>query len=303
MKKLLLLVNPHSGKTDIRADLLDVIDIFVKAGYEVTALTSQQPLDFARIIRKQGSEYDLIVACGGDGTLNEAVNGMMALEDRPPLGYIPSGTTNDFAHSHNIPMNPIEAAHYIVEGTKAPIDIGIFNASKHFSYVAAFGAFSAVSYKTPQQAKNVLGKAAYVLEGMRSLSDIKPIPTRFVYDGVRYEEDVILGIVSNSSSVAGIRLHLSDESMRDGLLEVTLFRNPKTLTDGGEIAATVLTGDLNLAQKAVFTFKTDKIAFDFAKPVAWTLDGEYGDTVSKASIAIAPMAISVIASQQKLVEG
>ncbi|MDR2520038.1 MAG: YegS/Rv2252/BmrU family lipid kinase [Eubacteriaceae bacterium] len=301
MKKLLLIINPRAGKSEIRAKLLDVIDIFFKGGYEVTVLTTQQPLDAARFAKERAPSFDIIVACGGDGTLSELVNGVMSVENRPLLGYIPSGTTNDFAQSLSLPTSPVEAAVGIMEGVPMPLDVGVFNQCKYFAYVAAFGAFSDISYSTPQNTKNFLGRGAYILEGMKSIPSIRPVKTICSYNGQCIEEDVIIGIVSNSSSVAGIHLmNMPDGSLSDGLLEVTIVRQPKTVAESGEIVTTVLTGDLEAAQKAILTFKANAITFEFARETAWTLDGEYGGAVARAEIGIQPKAISVVANHPEL---
>ena len=171
-KSLLFLVNPKAGRAEIRNNLLDIIDQFVRQGWHVVVRTTQYSGELTEIIKTEGEQYDMLVCSGGDGTLNEAVGGLVGLEKRPVLGYIPAGTTNDFAVSLGIPRNALYAASSIVTGVPYPCDVGRFG-DRHFVYVAAFGAFTEVSYSTPQQFKNALGRAAYILEGIKHLAEIK----------------------------------------------------------------------------------------------------------------------------------
>ncbi|MCL1802791.1 MAG: diacylglycerol kinase family lipid kinase [Eubacteriaceae bacterium] len=298
MKSMLLLVNTHTSKSDLRAKMVDIIDIFVRGGYEVTVQTSQQSLDVTAIIREKGSRFDVVTVCGGDGTVNEAVNGLMSLDSPPALGYIPTGTTNDFAISLGIPTDVADAAASLVNGREMLLDIGYFNQSRHFGYVAAFGAFSDIPYSTPQNQKNRLGRAAYVLEGVKSLPRIRPVRARFAHKGVEYDEEVILGLVSNSSIVAGFQImDLSDASLQDGLLEVTLVRNPKTFSDSGELVTTMLTGGIDSAQNAILSLQVGSISFDFDSAIPWTLDGEYGGSAQHVEISIVKKALRIIVNK------
>ena len=194
-KKLLFIFNPHSGKGLIKNKLLEIVDIMVKADYEVTIYPTQSKGDAQNHVREEAKNYDLIVCSGGDGTLDEAVSGMMESEEKTLLGYIPAGSTNDFANSLRIPKSMLKAANVAVKGRRFPVDIGYFNGDS-FVYVAAFGLFTAVSYQTSQQLKNVLGHAAYILEGMKQLLDIPVYKMR-----VEYDDEVLEGITVPLSAV------------------------------------------------------------------------------------------------------
>ena len=297
-KKLLFLINPYAGRAEIKSRLIEIIDLFVRNSYEVTVHTTQKPNEIPLIIRNRGSSFDVIAACGGDGTLNETINGVMSLSERPLIGYIPTGTVNDFADNLNIPVSMLEAAELIVSGEEYSLDIGELN-SKYFAYVAAFGAFSHISYRTSQQSKNIWGKAAYVFEGIRSLPSIKPIQVKYRTSELSGEDEFVLGMVTNSSSVAGIHLqNLSDSSLSDGLLEVTLVKKPKNFSETQQILNSVLRQDMSSASDSVIFCRTDFINFAFQKPVAWTTDGEYGGTVQSADISIKQQAVRFIGNRE-----
>lgn len=230
MKKLLWIVNPHAGRGALSGKVLLCIDVFQKAGYEVTLHTTTGAQDATRIAQEQAPQYDRIVCAGGDGTLNEVIAGLMQCEVRPPLGYIPAGTTNDFASSIAIPKNDAVAAAKIAAGDRLhALDIGRFG-ERYFNYIAAFGLFTEVSYATPQQSKNIFGRAAYLMEGVKSLTNIKTHRLRVTSAEQTIEDDFIYGMVSNTVSVAGFKAIGSDDvRLDDGLYEVLLvypFENP-----------------------------------------------------------------------------
>ena len=204
MKKLLFIFNPYSGKAQIKNKLLQIVDIMVKAGYEVTIYPTQARADALNLVQKRAKKYDLVVCSGGDGTLDEAVSGMMLSEKKVPLGYIPAGSTNDFANSLKIPKDMVKAAKAAVSGKKFACDVGKFNDS-FFIYVAAFGIFTAVSYKTSQEWKNILGHAAYILEGAKSLHEITSYHMRVEYEDQVIEDEFIYGMITNSNSVGGFK--------------------------------------------------------------------------------------------------
>ena len=201
-QELLFLVNPKAGKADIKNNLLDIVDIFVKAGWRVILRTTQYAGEVTDIIKEEGAQYQMVVCAGGDGTLNEAVSGVMCLDEKPRIGYIPSGSTNDFGMSLNLPKNTLEAAEIVANGMPFFCDAGLFN-KRPFVYVAAFGAFTEVSYSTPQQYKNVLGHMAYILEGIKSLPELKTHQLSIVNNGETISGEFIFGMVSNSASVGG----------------------------------------------------------------------------------------------------
>lgn len=274
MKKLLFIYNPRSGKGLIRTHLVDIIDIFTKADFLVTVHPTQKSGDARFFARDHADEYDLVVASGGDGTLDEVVNGMMEANSDVPIGYIPSGSTNDFGSSLSIPKDMLEAANRIVNGTLFPCDIGGFN-EKNFVYVAAFGMFTEVSYETDQGMKNSLGHIAYVLEAAKKVWNIPAIHFSVESDVYCCEDDFAYGMVSNAKSIGGMKNLTGDNvELDDGLLEVTLVHSPKTPKELSEIIAALFIGDIE--SPLVTKFQTDKIYFNGDSPVAWTMDGEFG---------------------------
>ena len=273
-KKLLFIFNPCSGKGQIKSKLMSIIDIMVKAGYEVTIHPTQEREDAKEMVRKEAGKFDLLVCSGGDGTLDEAVTGMMQSERKVPLGYIPAGSTNDFANSLKIPKDMLKAAHVAVEGRKFPVDVGYFNGDS-FIYIAAFGLFTDVSYQTSQEIKNILGHAAYILEGAKRLHNIPSYKIRVEYEDQVIEDEFAYGMITNSVSVGGFKnMTGKNVLLDDGLFEVTLIRMPKNPLEFNRIIASLtnLTEDTDL----IYNFKTDCVKFFPEEVIPWTLDGEFG---------------------------
>ncbi len=282
-KKMLFIYNPKAGKAQIRSNLLDMIDIFVKAGYEVTAYPTQARGDGIKAVRERTpGYYDIVVCSGGDGTLDEVVTGMMQCKDKLPVGYVPAGTTNDFAGSLKIPKNMKEAAKVIVDGEDFACDIGGFN-QDIFVYIAAFGLFTEVSYETRQDVKNVLGHMAYILEGMRRLSNIKSYFMRVEYEDQVVEGDFIFGMFTNSLSVGGFK-KITGKYVRldDGEFEVTLVKRPVNPVELNTIMAALLNRNINT--DLMYCFKASSLTVTSDEEVAWTLDGEFGGKHKKVSI-------------------
>ena len=232
MKKMLFLFNPCSGKEQIKGHLLRILDIFSKAGYDIRVHVTQCSKDAQKTVEHQGKNVDVIVCSGGDGTLNETISGMVKLKKTPLLGYIPAGSTNDFASSLKIPKNMEKAAQSIVTGVPVLVDAGQFCVNRSFIYIAAFGAFTEISYQTPQDKKNLLGHQAYMLESVKSLASIKSYHMRVEWDDNVLEEDFVFGMVTNTRSVGGFKgLVNQSVSLNDGVFEVLLIRMPKTPAD------------------------------------------------------------------------
>ncbi|MCL1916910.1 MAG: YegS/Rv2252/BmrU family lipid kinase [Peptococcaceae bacterium] len=274
LKKLALIINPIAGKGQYASDMPSMVDLFCKNGYSVTIYMTQKKGDAKAFARMYAQEYETVVCCGGDGTLSETVNGLMGLKNPPPLGYIPVGTVNDFANSLGLPKNLKKAADIILEGHPMAIDIGMLG-DAYFTYIAAFGAFTDVSYTTPQEAKNILGHLAYILQGMSRLSDIPPCRAAIQYRQGALEDDYIFGGVTNSMSVAGlVKLSPDTVSLTDGLFEVLLVKSPKNLADYQKIIGSLLTREYDPA--CVTFLHTSEITFQFDTPIPWTLDGENG---------------------------
>lgn len=274
-KKLYFLFNPTSGKGRIREHLLEIVDIFTKAGYEVTVHPTQAQGDAQRLTEELADEYDLIVCSGGDGTLDEVVTGLIRSDSLTPVGYIPAGSTNDFAQSLQIPSNMVKAAETVVNGRAFPCDVGAFN-DDTFIYVAAFGLFTDVSYQTNQRLKNIFGHAAYVMEGAKRLYDIPSYYLEVEVNGETIRDEFIYGMVSNSVSVGGVKNLMSQTvELDDGLFEVMLIRMPQNPLQLNEIM-TNLVMPKNCDTPYIFTCKTDHIEIRSEDAVPWTLDGEFG---------------------------
>ncbi len=281
-KNVLIVYNTKAGKAHIRSNLLDIIDIFVKADYEVTAYPTQKPGDAIKAVKNRRDGYDIVVCSGGDVTLDEVVRGMMQCEEKLPIGYVPAGSTNDFANSLKIPRSMIKAADVVVNGKMFSCDVGAFN-DDSFIYVAAFGIFTDVAYETKQDLKNVLGHTAYLLEGMKRLSSIKSYNMKITCDDMELQEEYIYGMITNSNSVAGFKgITGKDVELNDGFFEVTLIRKPAILKDMNDIMAALT--DKRIDSDAIKVFKASKITIESEQEVAWTLDGEYGGSHNKVVI-------------------
>ncbi len=276
MKKMLFILNPYAGKAQIKNHLLDIVDIFVKAGYEVRVHPTQGENDAYKITKTCSAKYDTLVACGGDGTLNNCVKGLMALpkEKRSTLGYIPAGTANDFASSRNIPKDMKKAARVIADNAPVNYDVGKFG-DEYFTYVAAFGAFTDVPYETSQEYKNIFGYAAYIMEGVKRLPSIKPIHIKAEYNGETVEGDFVFGMISNSKYVAGMKYSPDfDVSLTDGLFEILLIKNPSNPLELQALMSDLLWQNIK-SQHFVF-LKSSSIRITSDTEIPWTLDGEYG---------------------------
>lgn len=293
MKKLMLIVNPHAGRQQFKGFLLSLLDMFYTGGFEPTVFPTQNKAHTLETVRTRAEGFDLVVCCGGDGTLNEVISGLMTCPCPPPLGYIPSGTTNDLATSLGIPKDALEAGRAILEGAPFSYDIGRFN-ERYFSYVAAFGAFTSVSYQTPQALKNTLGHMAYVLEGMKRLPEIQSSRLKITYDGQAVEDDYVFGAVTNSTSIAGLfRLRAEEVDFADGLFEVMLIRAPQNVMELRRILSGLLTQIHD--REYVHFFHTASLRVEaLGAPVAWSLDGEDGRPQSQAEIRNLPSALRLI---------
>lgn len=305
MKKLLFVYNPRAGKEMLKPRLSDVLDIFVKAGYEVTVHPTQAYRDaYYQIKEYEVGKYDLIACSGGDGTIDEVATGMMKRremgKDVVPVGYIPAGTTNDFAKSLHIPRKPLAAADNAVKGVPFPCDIGKFNDSV-FVYIAAFGIFTDVSYETDQAVKNVLGHMAYILEGAKRIFNIPSYKIKVEHDRKVIEDEFIFGMVTNSRSVGGFSNMVGKNIVfDDGLFEVTLIKTPKNPIALQEIIAALLIEQVDT--KHMYTFKTKKITFDSVEEIPWTLDGEFGGEQDYVEIENVQKAMEIMVPENHVLE-
>ncbi len=308
--KILFVFNPRAGKAKIRNRLCDIIDVFVKAGYEVTVYPTQEEGDAIRAVRDKREDYDLLVCSGGDGTLDEVVSGMMKCRKQIPIGYIPAGSTNDFARSLGIPKDMVKAAEVIAAGHDYACDIGAMN-EECFVYIAAFGLFTDVSYETSQDIKNILGHMAYILEGMKRLSSIKSYKLKVnykykekgeggmetgssgrIYKEAELEDEFIFGMVTNSISVGGFkRITGKYVELDDGEFEVTLIRKPSNPLDINVIIGALLNRRINTDH--MYCFKTPEIAFESEDEIPWTTDGEFGGNHKKVAITNKKQAVKI----------
>ncbi len=276
MKKLLLIINPMAGKSAYKDGLGEALSTLGMGGYEVTLRFTEGAGHACRLARQLGTQYDVVACIGGDGTLSEVMEGVVGLDPQPDIGYFPLGTANDVASTLKLPKSNIPAAaERIVHGAPMEFDLGTFGDDGNFTYVAAFGAFTDVSYTTPQQEKQALGHFAYVLEGMVRLPKIANVHAKVEYDGGVIEDNFILGGIVNSTSVAGL-IHLDPNKIRlnDGLFELTLVRLPKTLADLSRLLADLINQDYTGPFFKIVPTSYAKFTFD--KPVPWTRDGENG---------------------------
>ena len=292
MKKLLFIVNPRSGRTKSRAPLFDAVARFSQAGYLVYVHMTDGPGDATRVARELGEQFDLVVCSGGDGTLNETISGLMQLSRRPWVGYLPNGSTNDFAASLHIPSQTENATEAIVRGDPFPLDIGTHN-GRSFAYVASFGAFTRSSYSAPQATKNALGHFAYILEGLGDLDSLRPYHCRVVADGEIFEGDFIFGAVCNSTSLGGlVKLNPDRVKMDDGKFELLLLRTPKTALDLQNLIVAITSMEYDYP--GVIFRHVKSVTVDTRDDIPWSLDGEYAPSERHVEIRNVPGAIDLV---------
>ncbi len=292
MKKLLFIVNPRAGRTKSSAPLFDAVARFSQAGYLVRVFVTTARGDARQVVAECGTDYDLIVCAGGDGTLNETITGLMELENRPPIGYIPHGSTNDFATSLKLSSQVSLAAAAVASGRGHRLDIGRIN-ERYFSYVASFGAFTRTSYAAPQSAKNALGHLAYILGGINDLDSLRPYRVNLEADGELISGDFIFGAVCNSTSLGGlVKLDPNRVQMDDGALELLLLRSPKTPQDLQNLLSTMLKMEYN--EPSVIFRHVKKVKLSSPDELPWSLDGEYFPGAEDVHIECLPGAITLI---------
>lgn len=292
-KKMLFLFNLKAGTAGIRTRAADIIDIFTRGGYDVLAHPSQSASDMEEFVKERGEEFDIVVTCGGDGSLNDTINGLMALDNPPPLGYIPTGTMNDFASSHHLNNNLLVAASDIVHGSVVYTDVGRFN-GRYFSYVAAFGAFTDVAYDTPQASKNLFGKTAYILEGIKRLATLTSYHLKVECDELETEGDYIYGMVSNALTVGGINLNRKGYvEIDDGCFELVLVKKGISDILNAQVMLSAVVQGVE-KNKYIEYARTKKVVVTADEPLSWTLDGEFGGGVHEATIECIEKKLQII---------
>lgn len=295
-KKVLLLMNSAAGVGAARSKAYDIIKGLAVRNCQVTAypILPEEGLESEQLIGELADDYDMIMCCGGDGTLNHVIRGMMKNSCTLPLAYLPSGSTNDFAKSIGVPADTDENCRVAAGTHTFAYDIGRFNTS-YFNYVAAFGAFTRVSYATNQAAKNVLGYGAYILEGIHSLPEsmTSRYHLRIEHDGGTEEGDYLFGSVSNATSMGGISSPaIKKASLDDGLFEVMLVSAPENIVEVGEIISNLASGSID--NQHIRMFHASRLHIEATEKVSWTLDGEYGGDLRKVDIKVCPRAIKIM---------
>ena len=290
-KKLYFIYNPLAGKGNVRGKLYEIIQALASAEYEVTVYPTREPKDATERVENLPEDYDLVVCCGGDGTLDEVVTGMMHREHKIPVGYIPAGSCNDFARSLQIPGNMQQAAEIAVQGENFAVDVGSLN-ERNCIYVAAFGIFTGVSYTTKQGRKNVLLHMAYILEGMKRLTSVKSYYLKVTSEEMCFEGDFLFGMVTNSRSVGGFKSIVGKNVVfDDGIYEVTFIQRPRNAIELQEILGALAISQIDT--KYMYSFRSSRIVVESEEPVPWALDGEYGGEYERAVISNNPRAVEI----------
>lgn len=301
MKNALFVFNPLSGKGQVKINLFSIIDTLTKSGYNVIAHPTQDKNDAKNTVAEIGKDADIIVCSGGDGTLNETIEAIMSMEEKKPLGYIPAGTMNDFASSLNISKDMKQAALVIASNNLVKVDVGSFNNS-FFTYVAAFGAFTEVSYETSQEKKNMFGTLAYIMEGMKTLNKFKSYHVKIKHDNVEVEDDFIFGMVSNSTSTGGFKgLSGKQVYLDDGLFECLFIRNTDNLMDFQQMINALLRREFDLPY--FYSAKTSYVEFECQSDMPWTIDGEFGGAETKVVVKNNHRAIDIFAMETENIMG
>lgn len=273
-QNVLLIVNPVSGRQKARMMIYSIVNFLSQNNCKTTIFTTLHQYHATQLVMEHAESHDKIICCGGDGTFNEVMSGLVKIEAKTPVGYIPTGTTNDLAHAIGLASNVKRAMHLTLYGTPRDLDVGTYNDDKYFSYVASFGAFSNVAYETPQWLKNRIGRASYFFYGISEIGDICSHRVKIEYDDVEVEGDFIYGSVSNSTVIGGlVKLPEGSIHLDDGKFEVLLIRTPKNPVELHHIIQGLANQDYN--DDSVLFFTAGKVAFTFEDNVPWTTDGEY----------------------------
>lgn len=298
-KKILFVFNPVAGRSQIKTHMVDILEILSRAEYKVVCYPTQSRGDARRIVRERKDDYLYVVCAGGDGTLDEVVSGMMENRDKPfvPIGYIPAGTTNDFASSLHIPSDMVQAAKVVASGRIFRCDLGLFNENDYFTYVAAFGLFTGTSYSTPQELKNQLGHLAYILQGVTELGNMRAYHIHVSSAEREFEGEFAYGMITNSRSIGGFSNITGKEvDLQDGLFEVTLVRMPKNPLEMSEIIMAI--GNPSMDSDMVINFKTAEVNLTCNESIAWTRDGEYAGSHRTVMLRNCPGQLRILVPEE-----
>ena len=296
MKKALVIINPCAGTKQANRHFVQIADILCKGGYETVVATTAKSGDGTEIAKARAKKADLVVCIGGDGTFNEVVAGVIESKSNAPIGYIPAGSTNDFANSIGISKNIIQATKDIVQGVPRHLDVGCFD-GRYFSYVASFGAFTRVSYGVSQDLKNSLGHVAYILEGIKDIPSLKPVRLRLKNEVGVYGGDYIFGAICNSTSMGGVlQLDESVVDMNDGKFEVLLIRSPGNIFEINQIILALTSQNYEDCPLISF-FSSKKVEIHADPDMPWTLDGEYQEGKEKIVVKNVQSAIKIMVAR------
>ena len=294
-KKLLFIVNPRAGKTKSVAPLFEAAAIYSAAGYLISVHKTTYPGEATELAESLGAAYDLVVCHGGDGTLNETVNGVMRIppQYRPMLSYLPGGSTNDFAASLNISASPAEAATSAMRMQPRSLDVGKFG-ERNFIYVASFGAFTKTTYTVPQDIKNMFGHFAYLLEGVKNLDTLCPYRMKITADGEVFDGEYLFGAISNSTSIAGLMKLSPDEvSFDDGKFEMLLVPVPRTPAAMQALILALVNKNYYDSEGLIFRH-VKRVTAETAEDIPWTLDGEYDPGAPVVEIGIEENGVTML---------
>lgn len=294
-KKVLVLINPNSGKKNSKESVLDALNVFSANNYQMEIYLSQKPMDVTRYIEENGERFDVVAVFGGDGTLNEATNGLMKLKHKPVISYFPTGTMNDFGTNFGLTNDMKQCANIACDGHIESFDVGKIN-SRYFNYVAGFGAFCNVSYETKQELKKQIGNLAYIIKAIHEISNLHPYHVKMNLDGKVFEKDLMFGLIINGNRVAGFEMvEQADNTFKDGLFDIILVEHTPNLLELYNYPLGVLHPELNM--KYVERYQAKSIIIESQEKLAWTLDGEEGEETLVARVENISQALQIYASK------
>lgn len=293
-KKVLVLINPNSGKKNSKESVLDALNVFSANNYQMEIYLSQKPMDVTRYIEENGERFDVVAVFGGDGTLNEATNGLMKLKHKPVISYFPTGTMNDFGTNFGLTNDMKQCANIACVGHIESFDVGKIN-SRYFNYVAGFGAFCNVSYETKQELKKQIGNMAYIIKALHEIPNLHPYHVKMNLDGKFFEKDLMFGLIINGNRVAGFEMvEQADNTFKDGLFDIILVEHTPNLLELYNYPLGVLHPELNM--KYVERYQAKSIIIESQEKLAWTLDGEEGEETLVARVENISQALQIYAS-------